>query len=198
MNDIKLLLASSSVYRQQVLKKLRIPFECASPDIDETVRQDESARAYVERLAIEKAKALSEQYSDHWIIGSDQTSVLNGQIRGKPLNRNKAIQQLLQSSGECVRFYTGLCLLQPSSGQCLSLVEEFNVHFRQLSQQEIERYIDLEQPLQCAGSFMVEGLGINLFERLEGRDENSLIGLPLIGLTELMRRAGLEPLQLAK
>lgn len=198
MADFKLLLASSSPFRRQILNKLRIPFTCASPDIDETPLSAETPQQYVERLAIEKAQALANQYPDHWIIGSDQTSVLDGEIRGKPLTRDNAIRQLQQSSAKHVQFYTGLCLLNAASGQYVSMIEPFSVHFRELSTTEIERYIDLEQPLNCAGSFMVEGLGINLFEKLEGRDENSLIGLPLIGLLELMRKAGLEPLGLAQ
>lgn len=198
MADFKLLLASSSPFRRQILNKLRIPFTYASPDIDETPLSAETPQQYVERLAIEKAQALANQYPEHWIIGSDQTSVLDGEIRGKPLTRDNAIRQLQQSSAKHVQFYTGLCLLNAASGQYVSLIEPFSVHFRELSTTEIERYIDLEQPLNCAGSFMVEGLGINLFEKLEGRDENSLIGLPLIGLLELMREAGLEPLGLAQ
>ena len=198
MADFKLLLASSSPFRRQILNKLRIPFTCASPDIDETPLSAETPQQYVERLAIEKAQVLANQYPEHWIIGSDQTSVLDGEIRGKPLTRDNAIRQLQQSSAKHVQFYTGLCLLNAASGQYVSLIEPFSVHFRELSMTEIERYIDLEQPLNCAGSFMVEGLGINLFEKLEGRDENSLIGLPLIGLLELMRKAGLEPLGLAQ
>jgi len=198
MSDFKLLLASSSVYRQTILQKLRIPFDCASPDIDETSQPNESPDAYVERLAREKAQTLAGHYPQHWIIGSDQAAVINGEICGKPLNRSNAIAQLQRSSGQKVQFVTGLCLLNAASRECYSLVEPFNVHFRQLSLNDIERYIDLEQPLHCAGSFMVEGLGINLFQRLEGRDENSLIGLPLIGLLELMRQAGLNPLQLAR
>ncbi|UTW49130.1 nucleoside triphosphate pyrophosphatase [Bacterioplanoides sp. SCSIO 12839] len=198
MTDFKLLLASSSPFRRQILNKLRIPFTCASPDIDETPLSAETPQQYVERLAIEKAQALANQYPEHWIIGSDQTSVLDGEIRGKPLTRDNAIRQLQQSSAKHVQFYTGLCLLNAASGQYVSMIEPFSVHFRELSTTEVERYIDLEQPLNCAGSFMVEGLGINLFEKLEGRDENSLIGLPLIGLLELMREAGLEPLGLAQ
>lgn len=198
MHDIQLLLASSSPFRQQLLKKLRIPFDCASPDIDETPITGEAPAAYVERLAIEKARALASQHRDHWIIGSDQTCVLNNQICGKPKTADNAIQQLTAASGKAVTFYTGLCLLHAASGNLWHLTETFTVHFRNLSSADIEAYVRLEQPLNCAGSFMVEGLGINLFEKLEGRDENSLIGLPLIGLLDLMREAGLSPLTLAR
>lgn len=198
MNNIQLLLASSSPFRQQILKKLRIPFDCAAPDIDETPLSAETPQAYVERLAIEKAQALADRYPQHWIIGSDQTCVLNDQICGKPGSIERAVQQLSQASGQSVNFYTGLCLLNASTGTFWHLTETFTVHFRELSPVEIKAYVELEQPLNCAGSFMVEGLGINLFEKLEGRDENSLIGLPLIGLLDLMRQAGLSPLALAR
>ncbi len=198
MADFKLLLASSSPFRRQILNKLRIPFDCEAPDIDETPLADEQPQQYVERLAVEKAQALAGKYSDHWIIGSDQCSVVDGNICGKPHTVEKAQQQLRLSSGKVVHFYTGLCLLNAQTGEYQSVIEPFSVHFRELNDDEIRRYIELEMPLKCAGSFMVEGLGINLFEKLEGRDENSLIGLPLIALLQLMRNAKLNPLELAQ
>ena len=198
MADFKLLLASSSPFRRQILNKLRIPFDCEAPDIDETPLADEQPQQYVERLAVEKAQALAVKYSDHWIIGSDQCSVVDGNICGKPHTVEKAQQQLRLSSGKVVHFYTGLCLLNAQTGEYQSVIEPFSVHFRELNDDEIRRYIELEMPLKCAGSFMVEGLGINLFEKLEGRDENSLIGLPLIALLQLMRNAKLNPLELAQ
>ncbi|WP_430460110.1 Maf family protein [Thalassolituus sp. LLYu03] len=194
---MKLLLASSSRYRRELLNRLRIPFEHASPDIDETPLSGESADAYVVRLAKEKAAALSADWPDYWIIGSDQTCVLDGDICGKPETVERACAQLEKASSNAVTFLTGLCLRAPD-GREYSLCEPFHVHFRALSRADIERYIALEQPLDCAGSFKVEGLGITLFERLEGRDVNSLVGLPLIGLTDLMQQAGLNPLQLAQ
>lgn len=198
MADFKLLLASSSPFRRQILNKLRMPFDCEAPDIDETPLADEQPQQYVERLAVEKAQALAGKYSDHWIIGSDQCSVVDGNICGKPHTVEKAQQQLRLSSGKVVHFYTGLCLLNAQTGEYQSVIEPFSVHFRELNDDEIRRYIELEMPLKCAGSFMVEGLGINLFEKLEGRDENSLIGLPLIALLQLMRNAKLNPLELAQ
>ena len=198
MADFKLLLASSSPFRRQILNKLRMPFDCEAPDIDETPLADEQPQQYVERLAVEKAQALAVKYSDHWIIGSDQCSVVDGNICGKPHTVEKAQQQLRLSSGKVVHFYTGLCLLNAQTGEYQSVIEPFSVHFRELNDDEIRRYIELEMPLKCAGSFMVEGLGINLFEKLEGRDENSLIGLPLIALLQLMRNAKLNPLELAQ
>jgi MAF protein len=198
MADFKLLLASSSPFRRQILNKLRMPFDCEAPDIDETPLADEQPQQYVERLAVEKAQALAGKYNDHWIIGSDQCSVVDGNICGKPHTVEKAQQQLRLSSGKVVHFYTGLCLLNAQTGEYQSVIEPFSVHFRELNDDEIRRYIELEMPLKCAGSFMVEGLGINLFEKLEGRDENSLIGLPLIALLQLMRNAKLNPLELAQ
>lgn len=195
---MKLLLASGSPYRRELLTRLRIPFDCASPDIDETPSTNESPQDYVARLAYEKARALAAQYPQHWIIGSDQTCVLNNQICGKPGNHDNAIAQLQRANGQRVSFYTGLCLLNSDSGEYYSLTEPFHVYFRNLSEAEIERYVALEQPYDCAGSFKVEGLGINLFEKLEGRDGTSLIGLPLIGLIDLMRKAGINPLELAQ
>lgn len=195
---MKLLLASGSPYRRELLARLRIPFDCVSPDIDETPSAGESPQDYVLRLACEKAQALTEQYPQHWIIGSDQTCVLNQQICGKPGNYDNAVAQLQRANGRRVSFYTGLCLLNSASGEYYSLTEPFHVYFRNLSHAEIERYVELEQPYDCAGSFKMEGLGINLFEKLEGRDSNSLIGLPLIGLLDLMRKAGFNPLELAQ
>lgn len=194
---MQLLLASSSPYRRELLQRLRIPFICRSPDIDETPLADENAQGYVVRLAREKAAALSADYADYWIIGSDQTCVLNGRIRGKPGNASNATAQLQEASGQAVEFLTGLCLRSPD-GREWFLCEPFTVFFRLLSDADIARYIALEQPFDCAGSFRVEGLGITLFEKLEGRDSNSLIGLPLIGLVDLMQEAGLSPLAEAR
>lgn len=188
----KLLLASSSKYRKSLLEKLHLNFESASPDIDETALEGESPQAYVERLSIEKAKALAEQYPDYLIIGSDQCAVLNGEIIGKPHTVDNAFKQLKKSSGQRVSFLTGLCLYNAREGSYQSLVEPYHVHFRELSDQQLQNYIRLEQPLDCAGSFKSEGLGICLFEKLEGRDPNALVGLPLIALTDLLNQQGVQ------
>lgn len=193
---MKLLLASSSPYRQQLLKRLRIPFDTDSPNVDESMHTNETPEAYVKRLAISKAQALRTDWSEHWIIGSDQCCVINEKIVGKPHTIEKAVKQLQSCSGQKVTFYTGLCLAAPD-GSLQALVEPFTVHFRELTLVEIERYVALEQPLDCAGSFKVEGLGINLFSSLNGRDHNSLMGLPLIALLEMFRQAGFNPLELA-
>jgi MAF protein len=193
-----LLLASSSLYRQQLLAKLQLPFDCASPDIDESLLVNETAHNYVQRLAIEKAKALKDQFPNHIIIGSDQCAILevNGQqkILGKPHTIENAVKQLTDCSGKKVTFLTGLCCFNSESQQTLALVEPFSVHFRQLTEAQIRRYIEQEMPLDCAGSFKSEGLGIRLFSALEGRDPNSLIGLPLIALVDLLEKMGVEVL----
>ena len=194
--SLPILLASSSIYRQQLLAKLQLPFECASPDIDETLLAGEEASEYVQRLAIEKAKALKSEFPEHIIIGSDQCAVLevNGEQRilGKPHTIENAVQQLMDCSGRQVTFLTGLCCFNSISQQELSMVEPFTVHFRQLTEKQIRRYIECEMPLDCAGSFKSEGLGISLFSALEGRDPNSLIGLPLIALVDLLGQMGIE------
>lgn len=195
---LPILLASSSPYRKQLLDKLQLPFTCASPNIDESVLKDESPESYVQRLAINKAKALASTYSNHIIIGSDQCAVLEDKeqtlILGKPHSIDNAINQLSQASGKAVSFLTGLCVYNSASQKQLSLVEPFTVHFRDLTAQQIERYIQQEMPLDCAGSFKSEGLGIRLFKALEGRDPNSLVGLPLIALIDLLEQHGIQTL----
>ncbi|WJM85742.1 nucleoside triphosphate pyrophosphatase [Dickeya chrysanthemi] len=192
----RIVLASTSIYRKALLEKLGLPFVCAAPDIDETPHDGENAVSLVRRLAISKARALANRYPNHLIIGSDQVCVLEGAITGKPHTPENAIRQLQQASGQCITFYTGLALFNSSTAHLQSVVEPFDVYFRTLSTREIERYVDIEQPLDCAGSFKSEGLGITLFDRLSGRDPNTLIGLPLITLLELLREEGVNPLLL--
>ena len=192
-----LLLASSSPYRAEILTKLRVPFIQASPDIDETPQVGETPSDYVLRLSIEKANVLRAEHPEYWIIGSDQTCVVDGKPVGKAGQSDKAVAQLKQVQGRKITFLTGLCLLSPE-GDEYTLVEPFEVHFHDLPENALERYVEIEQPLDCAGSFKVEGLGITLFSALNGRDINSLVGLPLIGLCELLREVGLEPLTLAE
>lgn len=179
---LPLILASSSVYRRALLDKLQLEYQCHSPDIDETPLPNESALSLVERLAIAKARAIAKHYPAHIIIGSDQAAICKDSILGKPGNCENAFQQLLNASGEKVTFLTGLCVINTYTGQELSLVEPFHVHFRKLTPSMIKNYLDKDQPWDCAGSFKSEGLGISLFEKLEGDDPNSLIGLPLIQL----------------
>lgn len=190
----RLLLASTSAYRKMLLEKLHLPFICAAPHIDETPLSGENAEALVLRLAAAKAQALALAYPDTLIIGSDQVCVIDGKITGKPHTEDNARAQLRQASGKTVTFYTGLALYNSRSNHLQAVCEPFHVHFRTLSDAEITNYVRLEQPLNCAGSFKSEGLGIALFDKLEGRDPNALIGLPLIALLEMLRAEGINPL----
>lgn len=190
----QLVLASTSSYRKALLSKLQLPFASAAPGVDETPLADEPATALVMRLAAAKAQALAPHYCDHLIIGSDQVCVLAGKICGKPHNEANARAQLRAASGNRVVFYTGLALFDSRDGALQVLCEPFSVDFRTLSDDEIAEYVRKEQPLDCAGSFKSEGLGIALFESLSGRDPNTLVGLPLIALAELLRKAGVNPL----
>ncbi|PHZ26304.1 Maf family protein [Yersinia bercovieri] len=190
----QLVLASTSSYRRTLLEKLQLPFITAAPKVDETPQPGEAADALVQRLALAKAQALAARYPQHRIIGSDQVCVINGEIVGKPHNHANAVKQLQQASGQCVTFYTGLALLNTATSTINCLCETFDVYFRTLSEAEINGYLIREQPWNCAGSFKSEGLGITLFERLSGRDPNSLIGLPLIALTQMLIEQGVNPL----
>ena len=190
----QLILASTSPWRRALLEKLAIPFECAAPEVDETPLPREAPRHLVLRLAQKKAQSLAHRYPSHLIIGSDQICVLDGEITGKPLTEENARQQLLKARGNIVTFYTGLALYNSATGHLQTEVEPFDVHFRHLSEAEIDDYLRKERPLHCAGSFKSEGLGIALFERLEGRDPNTLIGLPLIALCQMLRREEMNPL----
>lgn len=189
-----LVLASTSPYRRMLLEKLGIPFECAAPEVDETPQPGESPRHLVTRLAKEKAQSLAAHYPSHLIIGSDQVCVLDGEITGKPHTEENACQQLLRARGAIVTFYTGLALYNSASGHLQTECEPFDVHFRHLSEQEIMDYVRRERPLNCAGSFKSEGLGIALFDKLDGRDPNTLVGLPLIALCQMLRREECNPL----
>lgn len=189
---LPLLLASSSPYRRQLLDRLRLPFVCASPDIDESHRPQESAAELVKRLAREKAMALAAQFPDHLIIGSDQVAVLGEQILGKPHTFERALQQLSASSGKSVSFLTGIALYNSRSGQCQIDCVPFTVHMRKLDQARISRYLHAEQPYDCAGSFKAEGLGVSLFRSTEGSDATSLIGLPLIRLVDMLAAEGVD------
>ncbi len=188
--SINLVLASTSPFRAQLLTRLGLPFETDSPAVDESRLHDEAAEVLVQRLARTKAEAVADRHPDSLIIGSDQVAVIDSEILGKPGEREHAIAQLQRASGKVVTFFTGLCLYNSRSGRSQVVCEPFRAHFRELDTHQITRYIDREQPLNCAGSFKSEGLGITLFRRLEGDDPNALIGLPLIRLTELLYNEG--------
>ncbi|MBU2875499.1 Maf family protein [Marinobacter salexigens] len=190
-----LLLASSSPYRKELLARLGLSFSCASPNIDESPKKEESPKELAIRLARSKAQALAPKYPGHWVIGSDQVATLpDGTLLSKPGTYSKAIQQLKQSSNKSVNFLTGLALLDADSGELQTCCEKFTVHFRDLTSQEIEAYLRKEEPYDCAGSFKMEGLGITLFRELQGQDPNSLIGLPLIALNNMLTAWGRNPL----
>ena len=178
-NMKKLILASSSQPRQLLLKQLQVPYEAVNPDVDETPLPNESAQNLVKRLALSKARAVSQQFEDALIIGADQVAELDGQIKGKPNTIENVRADLHFLSGRRIRFYTGLCLLDTKLNTYQLAVETYDSEM-------IERYLLKEQPLNCAASCKVEGFGIALIEEFEGNDFNALIGLPLIKLTQML------------
>lgn len=189
-----LILASSSDYRQNLLKKLNLEFITDSPNINEIPLPRESPKQTALRLSEAKANALLDRHPGSLVIGSDQVAVLNGYRLGKPGNRNKTIEQLSAASGKCMTFYTGIAVVNSSTNQVISDLDECNVYFKKLTPNQIERYVDLEQPFNCAGGFKSEGMGIALLNKIEGDDPNALIGLPLIKLIEILEKFGLEVL----
>ncbi len=194
MKNKPLILASSSIYRQQLLQRLRLPFTAVSPDIDETPRPAEHAADTASRLAEQKARALAGRFPDALIIGSDQVAILNGEAISKPGNHANAVQQLTAASGRSVYFHTALCLLNSGSAEVQTKIASNEVKFRRLTAEQIERYLRAEKPYDCAGSAKCEGLGIALIESIRGDDPNALIGLPLIELTTMLMRAGVSVL----
>jgi len=188
---LPLLLASSSTYRRDLLQRLHLPFDWASPDIDEGRLGDEPAEALVRRLAAAKARALAATHPAHLIIGSDQVAVLGERILGKPHTFERAREQLLAASGRAVTFLTGVALLNSATGQCQIDCVPFTVTLRELDSAQVERYLQTEQPYDCAGSFKAEGLGVSLFRDTQGSDATSLIGLPLIRLVQMLAEEGI-------
>ncbi len=182
----QLVLGSTSPFRRQLLEKLGLPFDTASPETDETPLQGETPEQLVARLAEAKARAVSSQYPEALIIGSDQVAVNGGEILGKPHTHDKAMEQLRNASGKQVRFLTGLCLYNAATDHAQVEVVPFDVIFRDLSDEMIDNYLKAETPYNCAGSFKSEAMGVALFDRLEGEDPNTLIGLPLIRLVRML------------
>ena len=172
------------------MDKLQVPFEVEAPKVDEQRHANESPEQLVARLAEAKAAAVAQQHRGALVIGSDQVAVIDGEILGKPGTHDQAVAQLSRASGKQVTFFTGLCLVNTDTGKRQTEVLPFNVAFRKLSESQIENYLRKEKPYNSAGSFESEGLGIALFERLEGDDPNTLIGLPLIRLTRMLEREG--------
>jgi septum formation protein len=186
----RLLLASTSPFRRELLMRLQLPFEVLAPCADETPWPDEQPPVLAARLAESKARSIAQREPGTLVIGSDQVAVLEGDILGKPGDYERAVAQLSRASGKTLMFYTGLCLIDSDSGRRQVDVVPFRVVFRTLTPAQISNYLHREQPYQCAGSFKSEGLGIALFERLEGDDPSSLIGLPLIRLIRMLEAEG--------
>ena len=189
-----LILASSSVYRRELLQRLRLPFECVSPAIDESARPDETPATTAVRLALKKARAVAAAHPPALIIGSDQVAELDGTPLGKPGNHANAVCQLRAMRGQRVVFHTALCLLDAASGRHQLENAVTTVLLRALTDAQIERYLQLEQPYDCAGSAKVESLGIALAEKITSDDPTALIGLPLIMLVSMLKREGIEVL----
>lgn len=185
---MRLILASTSPYRRELLQRLRVPFDTARPQVDETPLAGEEPAALVQRLARAKATAVANTARDAWVIGSDQVAELDGAPLGKPGGREEAMAQLAAMSGRTIGFHTAVALV--GGGQAFAALDLTTVHFRQLAAAEIERYVDAEQPFDCAGSFKAEALGITLFEAIGSHDPTALVGLPLIATARLLRQAG--------
>ncbi len=188
----RLILASSSPYRRELLARLKIPFEVVLPQVDETPRNGETPEALVERLSIEKAQAVAAGERGALVIGSDQVAVYNGSIVGKPHSHDRAVEQLRMAAGRAVTLYTGLAVVNSETGRVRCEVIPYRVTFRALTEEQIESYLRKEQPYSCAGSVRSEGLGIALLEKFEGDDPNTLIGLPLIRLVRMLEAEGLQ------
>lgn len=190
-----IILASSSQTRKELMDRLKLDYQCMTPDIDESPQGESHADDLAKRLAFEKAQSIAEQYPEAIVIGSDQVAWREGApdiFIGKPLSPEKAIRQLQANSDKIVYFSTALSVQQKSSGFEQTLVEHYKVKFRKLSLDEIERYVALEQPLHCAGSFKCESLGISLFEKMIGQDQTTLMGMPMIQLCQILRQLNLQ------
>lgn len=194
MNQFELILASSSQTRKDLMDRLRLNYRCISPDIDESAMGELHADDLAKRLAFQKARVIAELNLNAIIIGSDQVAWREHapyDFIGKPLSVENAIQQLQENSGKIVFFSTALSVQHLRSGFERTLIEHYQVKFRQLTLAEIERYIEIDQPLHCAGSFKCESLGISLFEKMVGDDQTTLMGLPMIQLCKILRQFGI-------
>ncbi len=185
-----IVLGSSSPYRRQLLNRLGVPFCHRSPAIDETPAPGESPEATAQRLAEEKARVVAEEFPAHLIIGADQVACLRTSLIGKPLTHDRATAQLHAFSGQEVLFHTAVAVLDSARSEIRSTVIDTYIRFRQLTAAEIDSYLSLEKPYDCAGSFKAEGLGIALFERLASEDPTAIIGLPMIALNHLLLHFG--------
>jgi 7-methyl-GTP pyrophosphatase len=187
-----IILASTSSYRSSLLQRLRVPFQVAAPEIDETPLPGETAQQTSLRLSMAKAHDVAKHHPDALIVGSDQVALLGDKQLGKPLTHENAVRQLRELRGRCATFYTALALLNAHTGNMQTALAENHVCFRDFGDDEIEGYLQKEQPYDCAGSAKFEGLGIVLISRLEGEDPNALIGLPLIKLVTMLKNEGVK------
>ncbi len=188
----KLILGSTSVYRRELLGRLRIPFSVESPHVDEAALPGETPAALAQRLALAKAQAVAARFPEAVVIGSDQVADLDGTALGKPGEHGRAVLQLRQMSGRVVVFQTAIAVVCMASGFCQQSLAPVKVKFRELSDAEIENYLLAEKPYDCAGSAKSEGLGIALLERIDNDDPTALVGLPLIRTAALLRAAGID------
>ncbi len=190
----RIVLASSSPSRIAIMQQLGFPFEKRSPEIDESRQAGESVPAMVQRLAIEKAQAVAPHYPDALIIGSDQVAEIDGEVAGKPHVHDRALEQLMQVSGQVIDFHNGLCLLNAHSGTTHVKLNTVRVHFKIFTRAQADLYLRLDTPYACAGSIKIEGRGIALIQRIDSKDPYSLVGLPLIDLVDLLAEEGVDVL----
>ena len=194
LNTMKVILASSSVFRKQLLSKLRIPFKCISPDIDESRKKGESVPNYVKRLSIQKALKVAETNAGSIVIGSDEVADLNNEILGKPITKTNAVKQLKMVSGNKVVFRTGLCVMHSDSKKYYSSVNNYTIYFKHLDNKLIKSYLDADDVLRCAASIRIEGAAINLVKSMSGKDPSSIMGLPLLKVIEYLDKFGVKAL----
>ena len=190
----RLILASTSRYRSALLERLRLPFEVVSPEVEETALPGETANVLAARLALAKAETVAENFANAVVVGSDQVAELDGLLLGKPHTHERAVAQLRAMSGRQVLFHTAVAVVRRDRGYARGLLAPVRVTFRSLAEAEIEHYLRIEQPYDCAGSAKSEALGIALLAAIESDDPTALIGLPLIRTCTLLREAGLDPL----
>ena len=192
LSTMRVILASSSVFRKQLLSKLRIPFKCISPDIDESRQKGESVTSYVKRLSINKALKVAESHAGSIVIGSDEVADLNNKILGKPLKKSNAVKQLRMISGNKVIFRTGLCVMNSDSKKYLSSVNNYTIYFKHLDDKLIKSYLEADDVLKCAASIRIEGAAINLVKSMNGKDPSSIMGLPLLKVIEYLEKFGVQ------
>ena len=191
---MKVILASSSVFRKQLLSKLQIPFKCISPNIDESRQKGESVTGYVKRLSIQKALKVADSHAGCIVIGSDEVADLNNKILGKPLTKSNAVKQLKMISGNKVVFRTGLCVMHSDSKKFYSSVNNYTIYFRHLDNKLIKSYLNADDVLSCAASIRIEGAAINLVKSMNGKDPSSIMGLPLLKVIEYLEKFGVKVL----